>query len=830
MELDLELYRREVRVSSQPLVRLSAIDLNPGFAQNTFVFLHGYGGNARQWDFQLRHFSQENRTIALDLRGHGQSNAPNAPYSMDAIQADLLAALDVLGVREPVVLVGHSFGGAVAAEFAARHPERVARLVLVATAGEFNLIPLFRALLSLPESVLRVAAPFTRQWLGAAPVVMRRWFQQNVKRWKGREIYPQIQTPTLVLRGHRDRVFGSRYFEEVARAIPGAEDLNVGASGHMVMLERRDAVNRAIEGFVEARERSWRLRDLDALDDARRDLHAARPWLTQYDEGVPETIAVPNIPLQHLMRSAVRRYPLRWALLYEGAAMTYRRLNQEANRFANLLHARGIEPGDRVMLLLPNLPQLLIAFFGVMKAGAVAVFTLPNNPPEELVREIADSGARLLVTINQFCEVGSRALVETPLEHVIFTNAAEYLPPIKRFGLWFKPELRRSLGLKIDLGERMSLWHKALYAQRHTSPDVHVAPEDLAVIQYTGGTTAAPKGVMLTHGNLVVNALQARHWMPSAQEGRERFLCVIPFAHAYGLTAALNTGIAVGATLILKPRFEIEDTLRTIKKTRPTIFPGVPHMYVEISNTPGVRKYGVEAINACISGAAPLPVEVQERFEKLTRGRLVEGYGLTEASPITHANPLNGLRKVGSIGIPLPNTEARIVSLRDKRKVMPAGQIGELAVRGPQVMRGYWNDEAATRQTITEDGWLLTGDVAQMDSDGYFTIVARKADMWYPTRPGEPAFPRDVEEVLFEVPQVKEAAVVAIAGQPIAFVIAGRERPRAEDLIAYCKRRLPPDMAPKIIIFVEEFPRSFIGKVLRRELARHYEQHYANPS
>jgi long-chain acyl-CoA synthetase len=820
MELDLELYRREVRVSGEPL--------NPGYAKHTFVFLHGYGGGARQWVYQLRRFSQDSRAIALDLRGHGLSNAPATRYSMDEIQADLLAALDLLEVEEPAVLVGHSFGGAVAAQFAAEHPERVARLVLIATAGEFKLIPLFRFLLALPEPVLRAAAPFTRRWLGASPLVMRRWYHNNLKAWAGWDLYPKIQCPTLILRGHRDRVFGTRYFEEVARAIPGAEDVNLGASGHMVMLERRDAVNRALEGFVDERERSWRQKDLEAAAAPRQELRQARPWVKFYDEGVPETICLPHIPLQHLLRSAVRRFPLRWALIYEGTRMTYRRLNQEANRFANALQARGIDPGDRVMLLLPNLPQLLIAFFGVLKAGAVAVFTLPTNPPDELVREVADSGARLLVTLNQWGEVAERALHETPLEHVIFTGAADYLPMHKQAALRFKPDLRKSLALHVDLGSKMSLWNKELYRHSHRSPEVHVAPEDLAVIQYTGGTTAAPRGVMLTHANLTANALQARHWMPTAQEGKERFLCVIPFVHAYGLTTALNTGIAVGATLILKPRFQAEDTLRSIQKHRPTIFPGVPHMYVELSNFPGVRKYGVEAINACISGAAPLPVEVQERFEKLTRGRLVEGYGLTEASPITHANPLNGQRKVGSIGVPVPGTEARIVSLADSRKDMPATQIGELAVRGPQVMRGYWNDEAATRRALTPDGWLLTGDVAQMDEDGYFTIVARKADMWYPARPGEPAFPRDVEEVLFEVPQVKEAAVVAIAGQPIAFVIAARERPRAEDLIAYCKRRLPPEMVPKLIIFVEEFPRSFIGKVLRRELARYYQQNYAD--
>jgi long-chain acyl-CoA synthetase len=237
-----------------------------------------------------------------------------------------------------------------------------------------------------------------------------------------------------------------------------------------------------------------------------------------------------------------------------------------------------------------------------------------------------------------------------------------------------------------------------------------------------------------------------------------------------------------------------------------------------------VRKYGVASIKACISGSAPLPVEVQEAFEKLTRGRLVEGYGLTEAGPVTHANPLNGLRKVGSIGIPLPSTQARVVDLRHGKEEVPIGHIGELAVRGPQVMMGYWQNPSATRRVLSADGWLLTGDVAQMDAEGYFRIIARKADMWYPTKPGNPAFPRDVEEVLFEVPQVKEVAVVAIARQPVAFVIARAERPSTEALIAYCKRRLPPELVPRLIIFVDDFPRTFIGKVLRRELARRFKE------
>ena len=351
-----------------------------------------------------------------------------------------------------------------------------------------------------------------------------------------------------------------------------------------------------------------------------------------------------------------------------------------------------------------------------------------------------------------------------------------------------------------------------------------MTPNDLAVIIYTGGTTDAPKGVMLSHRNLIANTIQTRHWIPNAEEGNERFLCVLPFSHSYGMTTTLNVPIAIGATLILKAKFEVLDVLNTIKRYRPTIFPGVPQMYVTIKDFPGVRKFGVASINACISGSAPLPVEVQEAFEKLTRGRLVEGYGLTEASPVTHGNPLFGMRKVGSIGVPFPSTEARVVDLRRGNKKMPTGQIGELAIRGPQVMMGYWGDGEATRKVLSRDGWLLTGDVALMDVDGYFRIVARKADMWYPSRTDEPAFPRDVEEVLFEVPQVKEAAVVAIAGQPIAFVIAKKERPSTDSLMAYCKRRLPPELVPRLIIFVDDFPRTFIGKVLRRELARKFEE------
>jgi long-chain acyl-CoA synthetase len=830
MEIDLELYRRELRVTYQPPVRLSAIDIAPAHAQFTLVFLHGFGGQATQWLYQLNEFSFANRAIAIDLRGHGHSDRPRSGYSMSQVQSDLEMVLGGLGVNDPIVLVGHSFGGAIATEFTAAHPKRVSHLVLIATAGEFHLNPLYRLLLRLPYANLKMLAPLTRNWLGAQPQVLKAWYFDNLSKWNGWNLFRGLRTPTLVIRGHQDRVFEKPLFEEVARAIPQAEDADVGASGHMVMLERRQAVNRAIARFLQPEKAAFSQTGATPDDAQRAELIKTRPWLPHYDEGVPYTIAIPRVPLHHLLSSATRRFPSRTALVFEGNRISYRRLDQEANRFAHALRSFGVGAGDRVMLLMPNLPQMVIAFYGVLKAGAAAVFSLPTTQPEELLRQLRDSGSSVLVTMTRFEELIQQIKTQlepdgtSPLKHIIFAHIADYLPLFKRIGLLLSRERRQRHLLDIPLDANTHSFSRILYAHSKESPEVEIPSSELAVIQYTGGTTDNPKGVMLSHYNLMANALQTRHWMPEAHEGAERFLCVLPFAHSYGLTAALNVPVALAATMILKHRFEVEDVLRTIQKQRPTVFPGVPQMYVAIRDFPKVRKYGIFSIKACISGSAPLPVEVQEAFEKLTRGRLVEGYGLTEASPVTHANPLNSLRKIGSIGIPLPSTEARVVDLRKGDQPVPEGQIGELAVRGPQVMMGYWNAPRATRQALSADGWLLTGDVTQMDSDGYFRIIARKADMWYPTKPGEPAFPRDLEEVLFEIPQVKEAVVVAIAGQPIAFVIARSERPSASSIIAYCERRLPPELVPRLVIFVDDFPRTFIGKVLRRELARRFKE------
>lgn len=820
MELDLELYRREVIVCQEPRIRLSAIDVSPEHPRRTLVLLHGFGGQARQWVHQLQHFGMRNRVIALDMRGHGRSDCPPDHVNMPDLLKELKCALDALGLPDRFIVAGHSFGGAVASEFAAAYPESVEGLVLIATAAEFRLNPLYRLALNLPLPVLRMVEPFTRKWLSASPAALRRWYHPMLAKWNGWSLFRDLDVPTLVIRGHRDVVFAKPAFEEVSRAIAGAEDVDVGASGHMVMLERREAVNRVIESFLGGTTSSWRDEGFHAQTTARAELVLHRPWLVHYDDRVPFTIAIPRVPLDQFLRSAMRRFPGRVAIQFEGLRLTYRRLRNRVNRFANALRSLGLETGDRVMLLLPNIPQLIIAYFGTLRSGGVVVFTLPVTDPQELVRQARDSGARYLIATPDHRELLSQVREQTAVESVIITSLTEYLPRRKRLALKLSGKEVRTIEDNPELG--IYSFSPLLRVHSREAPQVDVSTDDPAVIIYTGGTTAEPKGVLLSHRNLVANTIQTRHWIPEAHEGKERFLCVLPFSHSYGMTTGMNVPVALGATLIVKPRFEVKDTLETIRRLRPTIFPGVPQMYLAISNFPGVRKYGIKSVKACISGAAPLPVEVQEAFEKLTRGRVVEGYGLTESSPVTHANPLYGRRKVGSIGIPVPSTEAKVVSLTNPRREVPPNHIGELVVRGPQVMVGYWNNPEATREAILRDRWLLTGDVAQMDADGYFRIVARKADLWYPGKPGKPAFPRDVEEVIFEVPQVKEAAVVAIAGKPVAFVIAKEKELTSETVFAYCRRRLPPEMVPRIVVFLDDFPRTFIGKVLRRELAKRF--------
>ncbi|MBM3129539.1 MAG: long-chain fatty acid--CoA ligase [Chloroflexi bacterium] len=582
------------------------------------------------------------------------------------------------------------------------------------------------------------------------------------------------------------------------------------------MLERPDAVNRALTRFIGAGAVSWR----EGRAREKADLVKRRPWLKHYEPDVPFTLAYPSQPLFRFLDTAARHHPRTRALVFFDHALTYRELNDAVNRLANALLQLGVKKGDRVALLLPNSPQMVIAYYAALKTGAIAVSLNPLSDAEELGHQLNDSGAETIVALSLFYPLIKVVKAGTPLKRVILTNIKEYFSPLRRVLFEIVREARE--GHRIDLrGQRDAFALQELLARAANAPPaIPVEPDDLALLQYSSGTTDASKGVMLTHANIVANTAQVRHWITDIDEGAERVLCALPFSHIYGMTAAMNLGISIAATLILLPTFVTGEVLNVSMRYRPTLFPGVPTMYVAINHFPNVRKYGLKSIRACVSGAAPLPLEVQEEFEKLTRGKLIEGYGLTEASPVTHANPIYGARKTGTIGIPFPDTDAKIVDLQTGEDA-PIGAIGELAVRGPQVMRGYWNRPDDTAQAL-RDGWLFTGDLARMDEDGYFQIIDRKKDMILAGALN--VYPRDVEEVLYENPKVLEAAVAGVPpdGGPQfvkAYVVLRQgEVATTEEFIEYCRMRLNESAVPRLVEFRERLPKTFVGKVFKRKL------------
>ncbi|MCB8946932.1 MAG: alpha/beta fold hydrolase [Ardenticatenaceae bacterium] len=824
MQLDLELYREEAQVEGD--VRISYIRIAPERPLHTILFVHGFGGRARQWRYQIEEFAIHNEVIAIDLRGHGSSSRPGHGYEMERILADIMAVLRHCDVNRPIVLAGHSYGVAIATEFAWRYPERVSRLILIAGAGEYSILPAYKVMFRLPEALLRLLQPVANRVMDASLYALQELYLNNMRRWRGWDKFPELKPATMVILGNKDRVLPQSAFERVAELVPeGSEVINVGVSAHMVMLERRDAVNRAIERFLDGGTAvptysRWRS---DADTGGRGGLSAERPWLASYETAVPPTIDIPRLPLTRLLDRAWRRFPNRPAIRFMGRTLSYRSLSAQAARFANGLLSLGVKKGTRIMLLLPNMPHLVIAYYGTLRIGGIVVMANPLDPAQELVRQANASGAEVLVTLGRFGETAVRIKAQSSVRHVIYASISDYLPLTKKLAASVMPGPRAADKPPNPDVSSDFVWQRWLRKFRPQPPKVELRAEDTAVIQFTSGTTGKPKGVVLSHYNLVANTMQVRLWLTDVRDGQEAMLCVVPFSHVYGMTSAMNLAVSIGSSMILLPRFDTEEVLHTIRRTKPTLFPGVPAMYVALNNFPGVRKFGIDSIRACISGAAPLPIEVKETFEKLTKGTLVEGYGLSEASPVTHANPINGRHKVGSIGLPLPSTEARIVDLKTGRP-LAIGQIGELVIRGPQVMRGYWEDESATHGIIDKEGWLHTNDVARMTEDGYFQIISRRQDSWQ----GEDkalAYPRDVEEVIYELPEVREVVVVGVANQPIAFVsLKEKKRVPAKTIISFCERRLPPSQVPRLVIFVKDFPRSFIGKVLRRELVSQYQQ------
>ncbi len=810
--LDFDLYRVKVPIRDYQGQHLSVIDLHPQGIETTILFQHGFAGVAESWERQLAHFASEYRVLAPDLRGHGQSDAPHSRYAMPELVQDMRDVLEAANAPEKIILAGHSFGGAVCIEFANAYPERVEKLILVASAGEYPLPRLASLLFRIP---VRVALPFwryRRRW-DAEYHALKSMFLHSMHGWQAWSLLRNIRLDTLVVTGERDNYFPRYVYDDVARLIPGAVVEDVGSAKHKVQLERHEAVNRAIERFIDMSKRSsWR--SISAVDA----LSKGRPWLGHYDTDTAHTIPIPHQPLFRFLESAADWVPRRIATVFYGKTLTYRQLEARANQFAWALRGLGVKAGDRVQIVLPNTPQFIIAYYAILKLGAVVVLSNPDANAELIVSHAQETAAKILITLSAFSELAQLLQESAGVETLVFSGIGKHVTTSSdsAFGRHKHPSAEDEK-LARQIGRFMS---EIMADQPAYPPSVEVRPNDLAVIAYTSGTTGRPRGVCLSHRNLVANALQTRHWMKEIVYGKEVVLAVVPFEHSYGMTAAMNLPILIAAKIVIISVFELKQVLEQIRRYKPTLFPGVPSMFTLINQAKDVRSYGLSSIKACISGAAPLPVEVQEAFEKLTRGRLVEGYGLTEASPVTHSNPLYGLRKVGSIGVPLPNTDAKIIDLLTGQD-LPAGQVGEMLVRGPQVMQGYWRGDNG-EESIVRDGWLHTGDVAVMDDDGYFKIISRKRDTIFT---GDySVYPRDVEEVLYEHNKVLEAAVVGVGhedGQQRikAFVVPRPDsRLSQEELLALCRRRLEAYAVPREIEFRQTLPRSFIGKVLRRVL------------
>ena len=543
------------------------------------------------------------------------------------------------------------------------------------------------------------------------------------------------------------------------------------------------------------------------------------PWTSHYDPDVPLEVEPATASLPEILLQAAARSPQAPALAFFGRRITYGQLEDQTARLAQGLKSLGLAKGHRLAILLPNSPQLVAAYHAALRLGAVAVFLNPLLGPKELAFQLADSGAQLLVVLDHLMPKLNEARKKVEISHLIITSLADALPfPLN----WLYPikAWREGLAQGFTQGQDRSRWRDLLkFPRLEESP----APDsrDLAVLQYTGGTTGTPKAAMLTHGNLMSNVAQINAWLPQVRYGEERMVGLLPMSHIFGLTVCLNWPMSQGALILILPRFELDGFIRTLEKHRPTMLPGVPTLFVALINDPRLPRLDMTSLWACISGSAPLPLEVRERFEAISGCRIIEGYGLTEASPVTHFNPIRGPRPLGSMGIPFPGTLAKVMDQETGTLEMPPGEVGELVIKGPQVMQGYWQKLQETAMAL-RDGWLYTGDLARMDESGYFYIVERKKDLIISG--GYNIYPREVEEVLYQHPGVKEAVAFGVPdeyrGEVVKVVIVPQDGAlfTVKDIQEHCRGELAVYKVPRIVEFRQELPKSLVGKVLRRVL------------
>lgn len=545
-----------------------------------------------------------------------------------------------------------------------------------------------------------------------------------------------------------------------------------------------------------------------------------RPWLNRYPQGVRPHLTYPQVPAYNLIFEMIAKYPDRTALIFLDKKTTYRQLGEQVDRFAAaLVHRFKLERGARFGIMLPNCPQNVVATLGAMRAGCIPVQFNPLYTPREIAYQLNDSGCQAFLSLD---------LLWPKVREALALNAADDQPKFRivtsiKDALPFPKSVLYPLKQKLPQipATEATPYTELLKESGASFTPVPVDPiEDPAVLLYTGGTTGVSKGVMLTHANLIANFLQIKEWLQRPEGQHDTSLIVMPIFHSYGFTASLGFLLSTGGTAILVPRFDPADVLKLIHKYKPSAFPGVPTLYTALMNHPGVERYDLKSIQLCISAAAPCPVELIHRFEGKTGAAILEGYGMTECSPVTHSNPFRGSRKVGSVGLPYPDTEVRIIDL-ETGEDLPTGQEGEVLIRGPQVMKGYWNKPEETAKVL-KDGWLFTGDIGRMDEDGYLYIVDRKKDMIIAG--GFNIYPREIDEVLYQHPGVLHACTVgapdAYRGETVkAFVVKREGAPvTEEELIEFCARRLAAYKRPRAIEFVPELPINMAGKVLRRLL------------
>ena len=560
----------------------------------------------------------------------------------------------------------------------------------------------------------------------------------------------------------------------------------------------------------------------------------AHPWLAHYDKGVPQTIKYPSVPLFHFLEESARKYPDQPCTIFKGAAISFREMDAITDKLAAALAGLGVKKGDRVGIFMPNTPQFVMVYFGILKAGGVVVAINSLYTAPEIVHQANDAGIEIMFVMSNFYKTMKAAQLETGIKTLIVTNIKETLPPAMKVLFTLLKEKKGGFRVELASGD---IWLQDLLARYKPEdrPKLNIGADDTALFQYSGGTTGVSKAAVAMHSNLVANTLQIDLWMPSLVAGKEVVLMAIPLFHVYGMVAGMLFAISMGASLVMVPNpRDMPDLLGNIKKFRPSIFPGIPMLYNAINNRPDViaGKYDLGSIKACISGSAPLMRETKERFEALSGGKVSEGYGLSEAPTATHCNPLMGINKTGSIGIPFPDVDAKIINLDDGETEMNVGEIGELVIHGPQVMKGYHNMPIETANTLRKlkDGrvWLFTGDIARVDEDGYFYIVDRKKELIKPG--GEQVWPREVEEVIATHPKVMEVGVAGIPdplrGEAVkAWVVVKPGETMTEDEVKeWCKKSLARFKIPRQVEFRPELPKTTVGKILRRELVRQHKE------